>query len=142
MFSDVVLLHGSNSVGNALQAGSAMSPGERNVCSSEKMTQTGDGIVWSSPLPDHIQVHSTSSVYTMLHYTILHYATLYYTILYYTILHYVTLYYTTLYYTILHYATLYYTTLYYTMLHYATLYYTTLYYTMLHYTVARGALHT
>ena len=59
MFSDVVLLHGSNSVGNALQAGTAMSPGERNVCSSEKMTQTGDGIVWSSPLPDHIQVRST-----------------------------------------------------------------------------------
>ncbi|KAK9301586.1 hypothetical protein QLX08_006035 [Tetragonisca angustula] len=58
MFSDVVLLHGSNSVGNALQAGTAMSPGERNVCSSEKMTQTGDGIVWSSPLPDHIQMQA------------------------------------------------------------------------------------
>lgn len=62
MFSDVVLLHGSNSVGNALQAGTAVSPGERNVCSSEKMTQTGDGNVWSSPLPDHIQVFSTAAL--------------------------------------------------------------------------------
>lgn len=62
MFSDVVLLHGSNNVGNALQAGSTtVSPGERNVCSCEKMTQTGDGNVWSSPLPDHIQVYSTAS---------------------------------------------------------------------------------
>nr|XP_034187863.1 voltage-dependent T-type calcium channel subunit alpha-1G isoform X2 [Osmia lignaria] len=58
MFNDVVLLHGSNSVGNALQAGSIVSPGERNVCSSEKMTQTGDGNVWSSPLPDHIQMQA------------------------------------------------------------------------------------
>ncbi|XP_043790226.1 voltage-dependent T-type calcium channel subunit alpha-1G isoform X2 [Apis laboriosa] len=58
MFSDVVLLHGSNSVGNALQAGTAVSPGERNVCSSEKMTQTGDGNIWSSPLPDHIQMQA------------------------------------------------------------------------------------
>ncbi|XP_017887476.1 voltage-dependent T-type calcium channel subunit alpha-1G isoform X3 [Ceratina calcarata] len=61
MFSDVVLLHGSNSnsVGNALQAGTTtVSPGERNVCSSEKMTQTGDGNVWSSPLPDHIQMQA------------------------------------------------------------------------------------
>ncbi|XP_061937482.1 voltage-dependent T-type calcium channel subunit alpha-1G isoform X5 [Apis cerana] len=58
MFSDVVLLHGSNSIGNALQAGTAVSPGEKNVCSSEKMTQTGDGNVWSSPLPDHIQMQA------------------------------------------------------------------------------------
>ncbi|XP_026299337.1 voltage-dependent T-type calcium channel subunit alpha-1G isoform X4 [Apis mellifera] len=58
MFSDVVLLHGSNSIGNTLQAGMAVSPGERNVCSSEKMTQTGDGNVWSSPLPDHIQMQA------------------------------------------------------------------------------------
>lgn len=62
MFSDVVLLHGSNSIGNTLQAGMAVSPGERNVCSSEKMTQTGDGNVWSSPLPDHIQVFSTTAL--------------------------------------------------------------------------------
>jgi hypothetical protein len=55
MFSDVVLLHGSNNLGNALQPGT-VTPGERNVCSSEKMTQTGDGNVWSSPLPDHMQV--------------------------------------------------------------------------------------
>ncbi|XP_076162993.1 ca[2+]-channel protein alpha[[1]] subunit T isoform X2 [Ptiloglossa arizonensis] len=58
MFSDVVLLHGSNSVGNALQAISTVSPGERNVCSSEKMTQTGDGNVWSSPLVDHTQMQA------------------------------------------------------------------------------------
>lgn len=62
MFSDVVLLHGSNSIGNALQAGTAVSSGEKNVCSSEKMTQTGDGNVWSSPLPDHIQVFSTAAL--------------------------------------------------------------------------------
>lgn len=62
MFSDVVLLHGNNSVGNTLQAGTAVSPGERNICSSEKMTQTGDGNVWSSPLSDHIQVFSTAAV--------------------------------------------------------------------------------
>ncbi|XP_076757109.1 ca[2+]-channel protein alpha[[1]] subunit T [Xylocopa sonorina] len=61
MFSDVVLLHGSNSVSNALQAGSTVSPGERNVCSSEKMTQTGDGNVWSSPLPDHVQMQAELS---------------------------------------------------------------------------------
>lgn len=60
MFSDVVLLHGSNNVGNALQPGTTVTPGERNVCSSEKMTQTGDGNVWSSLLPDHTQVISTS----------------------------------------------------------------------------------
>ncbi|RLU22910.1 hypothetical protein DMN91_005188 [Ooceraea biroi] len=57
MFSDVVLLHGSNNVGNALQPGT-VTPGERNVCSSEKMTQTGDGNVWSSPLPDHVQMQA------------------------------------------------------------------------------------
>lgn len=46
MFNDVVLLHGG---GNAnVSPGSAVS-GERNVCSSEKMTQTGDGNVWSTP---------------------------------------------------------------------------------------------
>lgn len=60
MFSDVVLLHGGNNVGNALQPGT-VTPGERNVCSSEKMTQTGDGNVWSSPLPDHMQVISTAN---------------------------------------------------------------------------------
>ncbi|XP_071560720.1 ca[2+]-channel protein alpha[[1]] subunit T isoform X2 [Temnothorax nylanderi] len=58
MFSDVVLLHGSNNVGNALQPGLTVTPGERNVCSSEKMTQTGDGNVWSSPLPDHAQMQA------------------------------------------------------------------------------------
>ncbi|XP_076629158.1 ca[2+]-channel protein alpha[[1]] subunit T isoform X2 [Colletes latitarsis] len=58
MFSDVVLLHGSNNVGNALQTTSMVSPGERNVCSSEKTTQTGDGNVWSSPLADHIQMQA------------------------------------------------------------------------------------
>ncbi|CAK9820055.1 Voltage-dependent T-type calcium channel subunit alpha-1G [Anthophora plagiata] len=58
MFSDVVLLHGSNNVGNALQTTSTVLPGERNVCSSEKMTQTGDGNVWSSPLPDHTQMQA------------------------------------------------------------------------------------
>ncbi|KAG7209645.1 hypothetical protein KM043_011292 [Ampulex compressa] len=57
MFSDVVLLHGSNNVGNTLQPGSAAT-GERNVCSSEKMTQTGDGNVWSSLLPDHAQMQA------------------------------------------------------------------------------------
>ncbi|XP_014476134.1 PREDICTED: voltage-dependent T-type calcium channel subunit alpha-1G isoform X2 [Dinoponera quadriceps] len=60
MFSDVVLLHGSNNVGNALplQPGTTVTPGERNVCSSEKMTQTGDGNVWSSPLSDHVQMQA------------------------------------------------------------------------------------
>ncbi|XP_024872842.1 voltage-dependent T-type calcium channel subunit alpha-1G isoform X2 [Temnothorax curvispinosus] len=58
MFSDVVLLHGSNNVGNALQPGLTVTPGERNVCSSEKMTQTGDGNVWSSSLPDHAQMQA------------------------------------------------------------------------------------
>ncbi|KYQ53200.1 Voltage-dependent T-type calcium channel subunit alpha-1I [Trachymyrmex zeteki] len=58
MFSDVVLLHGSNNVGNALQPGLTVTPGERNVCLSEKMTQTGDGNVWSSPLPDHAQMQA------------------------------------------------------------------------------------
>ncbi|XP_076671262.1 ca[2+]-channel protein alpha[[1]] subunit T isoform X2 [Andrena cerasifolii] len=61
MFSDVVLLHGSNSVGNTLQGGSTVPAGERNVCSSEKMTQTGDGNVWSSPLADHIQMQADLS---------------------------------------------------------------------------------
>ncbi|KAL2717782.1 voltage-dependent T-type calcium channel subunit alpha-1G isoform X1 [Vespula squamosa] len=56
MFSDVVLLHGSNSVGNTVQSGPTVAPTERNVCSSEKMTQTGDGNVWSSPLSDHAQM--------------------------------------------------------------------------------------
>lgn len=36
MFSDVVLLHGDQAA--------------KNVCSSEKMTQTGDGNVWQ-PVP-------------------------------------------------------------------------------------------
>lgn len=61
MFSDVILLHGSNNVGNALQPGVTVTPGERNVCSSEKMTQTGDGNVWSSPLSDHVQVIFTAA---------------------------------------------------------------------------------
>nr|XP_031829681.1 voltage-dependent T-type calcium channel subunit alpha-1G isoform X6 [Nomia melanderi]XP_031829682.1 voltage-dependent T-type calcium channel subunit alpha-1G isoform X6 [Nomia melanderi]XP_031829683.1 voltage-dependent T-type calcium channel subunit alpha-1G isoform X6 [Nomia melanderi] len=62
MFNDVVLLHGSNNnVGNALQPSSTVSPGERNVCSSEKMTQTGDGNVWSSPLADPIQLQAELS---------------------------------------------------------------------------------
>lgn len=56
MFSDVVLLHGSNSVGSTMQSGTTVAPTERNVCSSEKMTQTGDGNVWSSPLSDHAQI--------------------------------------------------------------------------------------
>ncbi|KAF7415260.1 hypothetical protein HZH68_003749 [Vespula germanica] len=56
MFSDVVLLHGSNSVGNTVQSGPTVAPTERNVCSSEKMTQTGDGNVWSSPLSDRAQM--------------------------------------------------------------------------------------
>ncbi|XP_032672120.1 voltage-dependent T-type calcium channel subunit alpha-1G-like isoform X4 [Odontomachus brunneus] len=62
MFSDVVLLHGSNNVGNALQPGTTVTSGERNVCSSEKMTQTGDGNVWSSPLPDHVQMQAELGV--------------------------------------------------------------------------------
>ncbi|XP_076301495.1 ca[2+]-channel protein alpha[[1]] subunit T isoform X2 [Lasioglossum baleicum] len=61
MFSDVVLLHGSPGVGNTLQQSSTVSPGERNVCSSEKMTQTGDGNVWSSPLVDPIQLQAELS---------------------------------------------------------------------------------
>ncbi|XP_039307104.1 voltage-dependent T-type calcium channel subunit alpha-1G isoform X4 [Solenopsis invicta] len=45
-------------VGNATEPGLTVTPGERNVCSSEKMTQTGDGNVWSSPLPDHAQMQA------------------------------------------------------------------------------------
>ncbi|XP_071560723.1 ca[2+]-channel protein alpha[[1]] subunit T isoform X5 [Temnothorax nylanderi] len=45
-------------VGNVAEPGLTVTPGERNVCSSEKMTQTGDGNVWSSPLPDHAQMQA------------------------------------------------------------------------------------
>lgn len=68
MFSDVVLLHGNSlnllpgtptnnapaspatSSGNTPPVSSANTgpTGERNICSSEKMTQTGDGNVWST----------------------------------------------------------------------------------------------
>ncbi|XP_012271946.2 voltage-dependent T-type calcium channel subunit alpha-1H [Orussus abietinus] len=53
MFSDVVLLHGSSV--NTLPGTTV--PGERNVCSSEKMTQTGDGNVWSTAQPN-VQLHT------------------------------------------------------------------------------------
>ncbi|XP_015590684.1 voltage-dependent T-type calcium channel subunit alpha-1G isoform X2 [Cephus cinctus] len=53
MFSDVVLLHGSSV--NTLPG--SIGAGERNVCSSEKMTQTGDGNVWSTPQPN-VQVQT------------------------------------------------------------------------------------
>ncbi|XP_071444004.1 voltage-dependent T-type calcium channel subunit alpha-1G [Hetaerina americana] len=54
MFSDVVLLHDDDGTG-AQRRGSLGStgppPGEaKNVCSSEKMTQTGDGNVWQVPV--------------------------------------------------------------------------------------------
>lgn len=55
MFSDVILLHG-NSV-NAVP-GSMGGPNEKNVCSSEKMTQTGDGNVWSTIDTNNIQVNN------------------------------------------------------------------------------------
>ncbi|XP_011298535.1 voltage-dependent T-type calcium channel subunit alpha-1H isoform X1 [Fopius arisanus] len=53
MFNDVVMLHGGSV--NTLP-GSIGQPvcGERNVCSSEKMTQTGDGNVWSTTPVNHI----------------------------------------------------------------------------------------
>ncbi|XP_011497163.1 PREDICTED: voltage-dependent T-type calcium channel subunit alpha-1G [Ceratosolen solmsi marchali] len=50
MFSDVILLHGRSV--NTLPGSIGMA-GERNVCSSEKMTQTGDGNVWSAPPTSH-----------------------------------------------------------------------------------------
>lgn len=50
MFSDVVLLHEDN-----VNTSPGAVPGERNVCSSEKMTQTGDGNVWSSPQQNNLQ---------------------------------------------------------------------------------------
>lgn len=53
MFSDVILLHGSSV--NTLPGSIGMA-GERNVCSSEKMTQTGDGNVWATPQPNNVQV--------------------------------------------------------------------------------------
>jgi hypothetical protein len=57
MFSDVILLHGGSV--NTLPGSIGMAAGERNVCSSEKMTQTGDGNVWSPPQPNNVQVCST-----------------------------------------------------------------------------------
>ncbi|XP_058804886.1 voltage-dependent T-type calcium channel subunit alpha-1G isoform X2 [Phymastichus coffea] len=53
MFSDVILLHGSSV--NTLPGSIGVAGGERNVCSSEKMTQTGDGNVWSMPQPNNVQ---------------------------------------------------------------------------------------
>lgn len=53
MFNDVVLLHGDQT----------MSQTTRNVCSSEKMTQTGDGNLWEDNeaqtiiIPTSQQVH-------------------------------------------------------------------------------------
>jgi hypothetical protein len=47
-FSDVVMLHTNENVTNSASAG------EKNICSSEKMTQAGDGNVWqvgSTPFP-------------------------------------------------------------------------------------------
>ncbi|XP_063224731.1 voltage-dependent T-type calcium channel subunit alpha-1G [Bacillus rossius redtenbacheri] len=48
MFSEVVLLHGGAAGGGGAGGGGGPGGGEaaRNVCSSEKMTQTGDGNVW------------------------------------------------------------------------------------------------
>lgn len=44
MFSDVVLLHGEN--GSPPSGPSGSNVDKKNVCSSEKMTQTGDGNIW------------------------------------------------------------------------------------------------
>ena len=53
MFSDVILLHGSSV--NTLP-GSIGGGNEKNICSSEKMTQTSDGNVWSTVQTNNIQV--------------------------------------------------------------------------------------
>lgn len=64
MFSDVILLHGSsvNTLPGSVGANGAAPTGERNVCSSEKMTQTGDGNVWApTPHANNVQVCFFSS---------------------------------------------------------------------------------
>ncbi|XP_023315824.1 voltage-dependent T-type calcium channel subunit alpha-1G isoform X4 [Trichogramma pretiosum] len=54
MFSEVILLHGSSV--NTLPGSIGTVTGERNICSSEKMTQTGDGNVWAmTSQPNNIQ---------------------------------------------------------------------------------------
>lgn len=55
MFSDVVMLHGDsiNTLPGSVIGHQAMSA-EHNVCSSEKMTQTGDGNVWSTSPINHV----------------------------------------------------------------------------------------
>lgn len=51
MFSDVILLNGGSV--NTLPGSIALT--DRNVCCSEKMTQTGDGHVWLIPLSKNLQ---------------------------------------------------------------------------------------
>lgn len=57
MFSDVVMLHGGSVTTLPGSIGQPGSTGERiNICSSEKMTQTGDGNVWSLFPTNHLSV--------------------------------------------------------------------------------------
>ncbi|XP_031353487.1 voltage-dependent T-type calcium channel subunit alpha-1G isoform X1 [Photinus pyralis] len=52
MFSDVILLHGEDTAPNPPNNSNSLLLDKRNVCSSEKMTQTGDGNIWQiSSLP-------------------------------------------------------------------------------------------
>ena len=49
-FSDIVMLHTNESVTNIASAG------EKNICSSEKMTQAGDGNVWQVGANVHTKI--------------------------------------------------------------------------------------
>lgn len=52
VFNDVVLLHGDQTPPQTT----------RNVCSSEKMTQTGDGNLWPEPEAHTIIIPSSNQV--------------------------------------------------------------------------------
>ncbi|XP_055913399.1 voltage-dependent T-type calcium channel subunit alpha-1I isoform X3 [Eupeodes corollae] len=56
MFNEFVILHTPPSIPEPTQ--------DKNVCSSEKMTQTGDGTIWQVNLPQTIASHALANPYS------------------------------------------------------------------------------